>query len=399
MTEKLYDLDSYVTEFNCKVTELYNCEDKLIVVTDRTAFFPEGGGQTSDVGYLENAYVEHVEIECGKIKHYVENCVENLQKFRVGAVLHGKIDMKKRFSDMQQHTGEHIFSGIVHSLYGYDNVGFHLGSEVVTVDFNGSLDYDDVCKVERLVNNAIWDDLEVRVFYPTEQEINSIDYRSKKEINDALRLVEIPGVDMCACCAPHVKRTGEIGIFEIVSFEKYKGGTRLSILCGERALCDIRRKLDENHKVSNLLSAKETQTAEMVQKLKDDNANLNFQLQGAKLELLKYKAESVEPQKRIIVFFDTTDVNMLREFANLISEKAGEFAAVFAGDGEYKYVIISKTDFDVNSLCKKLNSAFNGRGGGRGGIVQGSISGGRDEIEAALFNSVEFEEWSEKMRN
>lgn len=374
MTEKLYDLDSYVTEFDCKVTELYSDEHKLYVVTDRTAFFPEGGGQTSDVGYLGDANVEHVEIECGKIKHTVEKTKENMDKFSVGAVLHGKIDMKKRFSDMQQHTGEHIFSGIVHSLYGYDNVGFHLGKEEVTLDFNGTLEKEDLCKVEQLVNKAVWDNLEIKVFYPTEDELNKINYRSKKEINEDLRLVEIPGVDICACCAPHVKRTGEVGMVEVVSFMRHRGGTRLSILCGERALCDIRKKLDENYMVSNLLAAKETQTFEKVEKLKEDNAKLGAKLQQAKLELLKYKAESIMPQKRMVEFTDLTDVNMLREFADLLSEKADEFAAVFGGDGEYKYVFISKTGFDVNELCKKLNAEFKGRGGGRGGIVQGSLS-------------------------
>ncbi|MCM1545370.1 MAG: alanyl-tRNA editing protein, partial [Ruminococcus sp.] len=293
-------------------------------------------------------------------------------------------DMKKRFSDMQQHSGEHIFSGIVHRLYGYDNVGFHLGSEFVTLDFNGVLEKDDVCKVERLVNKTVWDNLEIKVFYPTESELESIDYRSKKEIDEALRLVEIPGVDICACCAPHVKRTGEIGVVQVVSFEKYKGGTRLSILCGERAIADIRKKLDENHKVSNLLSAKETQTFDMVKKLKDENARLNFELQGSKLELLKCKAESIQPQEKIVVFCEITDTNMLREFANLLSEKAQNFAAVFGGDGNYKYVIISKTDFDVNGLCKKLNASFNGRGGGRGVIVQGSLCGERSKIESFL---------------
>jgi len=384
-TEKLYDLDSGVSKFDCKVVELYAEQDKLIVITDRTAFFPEGGGQTSDVGYLQDAYVENVLIERGKIKHIVENCEENLQKFRVGAALHGKVDMKKRFSDMQQHTGEHIFSGIVHKLYGYDNVGFHLGSENVTLDFNGVLEHNDVCKVERLVNKAVWDNLEVHVFYPKEEEISELDYRSKKEINEALRLVEIPGVDLCACCAPHVKRTGEIGIVEVVSFEKYKGGTRLNILCGERALADIRKKLDENHKVSNLLSAKETETADMVKKLKDDNASLNFALHGKERELLKLKAESVLPSEIIIEFCESADANTLREFADLLSDKAKKFAAVFGEGDSYKYVIISKTGYDVGALAKRLNQAFGGRGGGRGGIVQGSLTGSREDIERAVF--------------
>lgn len=385
MTEKLYDTDSYIEEFECKVINLYDYEGDLAVETDRTAFFPEGGGQTADTGTLGNLEVYDVQIKCGKLLHYVKNFEENYKKISVGEKISGKINMKKRFSDMQQHTGEHIFSGIVNKLYGYDNVGFHLGSQVVTLDFNGELKNDDICKVENLVNKAIWDNLEVRVFFPTEKELKTINYRSKKEINEALRLVEIPGVDMCACCAPHVKRTGEIGIVKVVSSEKHRGGTRVSILCGERALCDIREKLEENKKVSNLFCTKETETFKMAEKLKSDNAQLSYELSKAKLDFLKLKAQSVEEKERIVVFCDIEDTNDLREYADILSEKAKEFAAVFSGkDEDFKYVIITKNDYDVNSLCKELNSQFSGRGGGRGGIVQGSLKGEKEKIKEKI---------------
>lgn len=381
-TEKLYDLDSYVSEFYCKVIELYKDGDDLIVVTDRTAFFPEGGGQKSDIGYLGDCYVKDVQIECGKILHRVENYEESVGKFSIHGQVHGKIDMKKRFSDMQQHSGEHIFSGIVHSLFGYDNVGFHLGSEFVTLDFNGMFTKEEMCKVESLVNKAVWDNLEIRTFYPTAEELETINYRSKKEINEALRLVEIPGVDICACCAPHVQRTGEIGLVEVVNFEKFRGGTRIYILCGERALEDIRKKLDENKKISNLLSAKETETSQMVEKLKGSCNQLAFELSNAKLEALRLKAENQPPEKRIVVVCDLEDGNMVREYANILSEKAEEFAAVFGGtDGAYKYVIISKSDYDINELCKKINTSLCGRGGGRNNIVQGSVCVDRQRIE------------------
>ena len=388
MTEKLYDLDSYLWEFECKVTSLYKDGDDLIIETDRTAFFPEGGGQTSDVGFLKNLYVKDVQNKCGKVLHIVENYEENVKKLQIGEVITGKIDEKKRFSDMQQHSGEHIFSGIVHNLYGYDNVGFHLGKEVVTLDFNGALNYDDVCKVESLVNEAVWANKEIKVFYPSDEELESIDYRSKKEINEALRIVEIPGVDICACCAPHVKRTGEIGIVEVVSFEKYKGGTRLSILCGERALKDIRRKLDENKRVSNLFSAKETETFKMAEKIKKDNAVLSYKLTGAKLENLRLKAERIEKGEKLIVFCDLEDTNAIREYADILSEKAAEYAAVFGGEeGNYKFVIISKTGYDVDALSKEMREKLNARGGGRNGIVQGSLAAEREAIEK-LFESV-----------
>lgn len=383
MTEKLYDQNSYIEEFDCKVISLYKESGDLYIETDRTAFFPEGGGQLSDTGYLGNLYVKDVQNKCGKIFHIVENYEENVENLEIGTVLHGKIDMKRRFSFMQQHSGEHIFSGIVHKLYGYDNVGFHLGLETVTLDFNGVLEYDDVCKVETLVNEAVWKNLEIKAFYPSEEELVSIDYRSKKEIDEALRLVEIPGVDICACCAPHVKTTGEIGIIEVVSFEKYKGGTRLSILCGDRALKDIRKKLDQNKQIGNLLSAKETETFAMVQKVKNDCGKLNFELGAARLENLRLKAEQIEESEKIVVFCSLSDTASLREYADILSHKAKLFVAAFGGsDDDYKYVIITQSDYNVSSLCKELNSRFSGRGGGRGNIVQGSLKGSEKEINS-----------------
>lgn len=385
MTEKLYDLNSYVWEFDCKVTDLYKDGDNLIVETDRTAFFPEGGGQSSDVGYLSTLYVKDVQNKCGKILHIVENYEENVEKISIGDSIKGKIDEKKRFSDMQQHSGEHIFSGIVHTLYGYDNVGFHLGTQAVTLDFNGVLNYDDVCKVEDLVNEAVWANKKIKVFYPDEDELKRINYRSKKELDEAIRIVEIEGVDVCACCAPHVKRTGEIGIVKVLSFEKYKGGTRLYILCGERALRDIREKLTENKKISNLLSSRETETFQMVEKIKKDNADLSYKLNGARLDVLRLQAEKIEKKEKILVFCDLDDINSIREYADMLSEKAEKFGAVFGkSDKGYKFVIITKTDYDINSVVLSLREKLSAKGGGRGAIVQGSVDAEKEEIEKLI---------------
>ena len=197
MTVELYDTDSYLSEFDCKVTSLYNDNDYIYIETDRTAFFPEGGGQTCDKGSFNGINVENIQIIDSKIVHFVKNSDENAEKLKKDTVLHGKIDMKKRFSDMQQHSGEHIFSGIVNSLYGYNNVGFHLGSEIVTLDFDGELNEDDICKVENLVNEAIWKNLEIKVTLPSREELANIKYRSKIEIEGQVRIVEIPGVDIC----------------------------------------------------------------------------------------------------------------------------------------------------------------------------------------------------------
>lgn len=379
MTEKLYDTDSYLYEFNCKVISLYSDKDYIYIETDRTAFFPEGGGQTSDKGTLNGINVENVQIINGKIVHFVKNSDENAEKFLLGSILSGKIDEKKRFSDMQQHSGEHIFSGIVNSLYGYNNVGFHLGSEVVTLDFDGELNEDDICKVESLVNEAIWRNLEIKVTFPSDEELTKIKYRSKIEIDGQVRLVEIPGVDICACCAPHVKFTGEIGIVRVVNFERYKGGTRVSILCGERALYDLRHKLKQNRLVSNLTSAKQDETAAAVERLKNENEKHKYDIVGLTRELLSLKSQSIAAEDRIIIFDSKLDGKLLQDFAISIMDKAGDFAACFCGEnGAYRYSIVSNR-VNLQPLCKALNSQFSGRGGGKPEIVQGSITTGAQE--------------------
>ena len=218
MTERLYYKDQYIKEFSANVLSCTENKGKFEVILDKTAFFPEGGGQTCDKGSFNGINVENIQIIDNRIWHFVKNSEENAEKFQIGTVLSGKIDKNKRFSDMQQHSGEHIFSGIVNSLYGYNNVGFHLGSEIVTLDFDGELGEDDICKVENLVNEAIWRNLEIKVTFPSKEELAKIKYRSKIEIEGQVRLVEIPGVDVCACCAPHVKFTGEIGIVRVVNF-------------------------------------------------------------------------------------------------------------------------------------------------------------------------------------
>lgn len=385
MTEKLYDTDSYLSEFTCKVISLYSDKNYIYLETDRTAFFPEGGGQTCDKGTFDGINVENIQIIEGKIVHFVKNSDENAEKFRIGTVLTGKIDMKKRFSDMQQHSGEHIFSGIVNSLYGYNNVGFHLGTEVVTLDFDGELNEDDICKVENLVSKTIWDNLEINVSFPSDDELKKIKYRSKIEIDGQVRLVEIPGIDICACCAPHVKHTGEIGIVRVVNFERYKGGTRVSILCGERALYDLRHKLKQNRLVSNLTSAKQDETAAAVERLKNENEKLKYDIVGLTRELLSLKSQSIEHQDRIIVFDDNLQGKLLQDFAISLMDKSAEFSACFSSEnGLYRYCIVSR-QINLQPLCKALNSKFSGRGGGKPEIVQGSLTAQtKDEITAFL---------------
>ena len=383
MTEKLYDLDGTVTDFGCKVVDLYEESGRLAVVLDRTAFFPTGGGQTCDRGTLAGTDVENVELRGETILHFVENSEENVKKFQKGVAIRGKVDWNKRFSDMQQHSGEHILSGIVHNRFGFNNVGFHLSESGVTVDFDGIFSENDLCKVEVLVNEVVWKNVEIRVWYPDETALQTLVYRSKKEIDGPLRIVEIPGVDVCACCAPHVGRTGEIGQFRILSAEKHRGGTRLSILCGARALQDGRIKLQENAAVSRMLSCKQNDTASHVQKLKSEKEALAFRLVGLQRKVLAQQAAAATPQKRMVEFLDA-DMETLRFYADLLADKASEFAAVFGEGTPRQFVILSKTGFDVNALCAALRKAFAAKGGGRDGIVQGSVDADAEALRRAI---------------
>lgn len=390
MTEKLYDRDSTLQEFDCKVIGLYNINDTTLgVETDRTAFFPEGGGQTSDRGvFFVDAltpaiHVENVQIDTEHLLHFVENSEENVKSLKIGTLLHGKIDWEKRFSDMQQHSGEHILSGIVHRLYGFSNVGFHLSAQEVTVDFDGELSENDICKVESLVNKTIWQNLEIHAWYPSETDLLAITYRSKKEIDGPLRLVEIPSVDICACCAPHVRHTGEIGLLRVVQAERHRGGTRLWILCGARAMEDAAAKLKENHKVGVLLSAKQTETFAAVQRLKEKNAALSFALVGTQRELLALRAKTVTPQTALVEQIDA-DGTLLRDYADLLADKADAFAAVFSAGDDMKFVIISKHGFALAPVAETLRSTFGAKCGGRGGVLQGALCGAFDAVRATL---------------
>ena len=381
MVEKLYYKDQYLRSFSSAVTASGTIDGEAFVELERTAFFPEGGGQTSDRGRIAGMTVTHVDLVDGRILHFLEDGSSGLP---VGAEAECEIDWKKRFSDMQQHTGEHIFSGVVHRLYGLENVGFHLGENFVTLDFPRMLDPDELAEAELEVNRIIYENHPVRAFFPGEDELEGLQYRSKKEISDELRLVEIENVDLCACCAPHVAFTGEVGIVKVIGTEKLRGGCRISILCGERAFFDISAKLLQNKQISVLLSEKETDTFSAVRRLKSEKENAEFSLTGEKIERMKLIASGMS-EKNVLIEFCDFEGELLRRFADILSEKAGAFAAAFSGaEGDYRFVMISKTGADLNAVLERLKASFAVRGGGRNGIVQGSVSAPRAELESVL---------------
>lgn len=378
MTEKLFYEDSHRTECVGKVLACEEKKDHYEIVLDQTVFFPEGGGQYADTGVLGEAKVLDVHEKQGVIYHWCDRPVE------VGSTVVGRIQWEERFEKMQQHSGEHIVSGLVHEKFGYNNVGFHLGGDYCTMDFDGPITKDELKEIERLANEAVYQNLKIEVSYPSKEELKNMEYRSKIEIDGQVRIVTIPKYDVCACCAPHVKDTGEIGMIKLVNMINYKGGGRITMLCGRRALRDYDAK-DENVKeISALLCAKELETAEAVRHLKEEQESLKGKYHSLKQKLLQYRAQEIPVDEggKIAVFACDLTGNEPRELMNLLLDKGAKICGVFAGtdDEGYRYVIGSRSE-DVRPIGKVMNEAFEGRGGGKPVMVQGTLCGKKEEME------------------
>ena len=376
---RLYYATPYVKTFMCTVEScVQNKKGTWDAVLNQTAFYPEGGGQPSDTGTLNGVKVLHVSEKGETIIHELEAPLEE------GTLAEGVIDWQKRYDNMQQHTGEHIFSGLVHKHFGYDNVGFHMGTDEVTVDFNGVLTQEQLDDLEDETNQLIYDNVPVHVFYPSEEELAQLDYRSKKELTGAVRIVEIPGGDICACCGTHVETTGEVGIIKLRTMINYKGGVRISMLCGRRALVDYRERLKDEIRISNLLSAKLALVPEAVEKLKNEIQEKDFANGRLWQQLLEKKAESYPESNDILaVFEENLSPVQLRQLATMLYEKKkGKIAGVFSGKEEeqlYQYALGS-SQADMCKLSKAMNGALNGRGGGSNLMAQGSFKASAAEI-------------------
>ena len=384
-TEKLYDKDSYLKEFQATVL---SCEQKnentWRVVLDKTAFFPEGGGQTGDIGWLNDVEVTDTREKNGVIYHETKASLE------AGTKVAGKIDFAVHFDKMQQHTGEHILSGIVCSAYNYNNVGFHLSSEITTLDFDGELSAEQVRELEIRVNQAIHENIPVQVKFPTKVELAELDYRSKIEIEGQVRIVEIPGIDRCACCAPHVKTTSEVGLLKIQSCDRHRGGCRLTIVCGMRALKDYQQKQKSVGKVSAALSAKPEKIAEAVEHLQEQQTKLREQLNHIQAMYLQEKLDKIHAEDQCVcIFEESLDSIAMRNFVNGAMEKCDGICGAFIGsDGKGYHYILGSKEQDVREISKQLNAKFNGKGGGKPQMVQGSLNGAKKEILEVIENLI-----------
>ena len=377
MTEKLYYIDSHLFAFEAAVTGCEETKGGFAVTLDRTAFFPEGGGQLADTGSIGEARVLDVHEKEGRILHYTDRPLPVGERFACA------VDAEQRLRRMQNHSGEHIVSGLVYREHGFDNVGFHMGPDCMTMDYSGELSWEQLMRIERLANEAVRADLPMKIWFPPEEELASLFYRSKLELTENVRIVEIPGIDRCACCAPHVNRTGEVGLVKILTAERHRGGVRITALCGMDAWELAARQQESVTAISGLLSVPRDAIVPGVERLLELQTAQKERIAALSLELARLRAESAEKTEGNLVLFDRVlDEVAQRELVNLLMEKCA-VAAVFSGsDAEgWRYVVGSR-ETDLRKNGRTINAGINGRGGGSPRMIQGRAAADSETIRA-----------------
>jgi len=376
-TRKLYYEDSHLRTFSAEVLSCEKTEKGFEVILNATAFYPEGGGQAADTGFLNGIRVKDTRERGETVVHLCEAALEP------GTAAEGTIDYENRFHRMQQHSGEHIVSGIVGRRYGYHNVGFHMGSEVTTIDLDGVIPPEDLADIEREANEAVWRNLPVSCTYPSPKALETIAYRSKKALPWPVRIVDIPGFDTCACCGTHVKFTGEIGLIKLISVMGFRGGTRMEMACGSQAFDLLNACFDQNRQVSQAFSAKIMETGEAARRMNDQVASLKYRIVGLERQVFGAIAAGYAGRGDAVHFEESLDNVAVRELADRIAEVCGGTAAVFSGSDAqgYAFCLVTRQG-DLRQLGKAMTQQLNGRGGGKPNFQQGRVNASRVEIEA-----------------
>ena len=379
-TRKLYYEDSHIQTFSALVTDCEKTEAGWEILLDATAFYPEGGGQACDLGVLGNVRVLDVQERGETIVHLCDGPLE------VGQTVAGTIDYDRRFVLMQQHSGEHIVSGIINRRYGFHNVGFHMGTDIITIDFDGVIPQEDLADIEWEANRAIWANVPVRCWYPSEEELPNVFYRTKRALPWPVRIVEIPGFDSCACCGTHVANTGEIGLIKLFTTTGLRGGTRMEMACGQRALMLMNQAYDQNRLVSQAFSAKISETGAAARRMNEALEAGKQKVTALQRKLFDGIAKNYVNCGNVLHFEEALDSVLVRELADKIADVCGGTAAVFSGgDGEgYAFCLVTR-EGDLREQVKTMTKALNGRGGGKPNFQQGRVQATRVEIEA-FFN-------------
>ena len=375
-TRKLYYEDCHLKTFTATVTGCRQDPLGWLITLDATAFYPEGGGQACDLGTLGEARVLDVQEREDEILHLCD------RPLPVGTAVAGNLDWERRFDLMQQHSGEHILSGLVNQAYGFHNAGFHVGRGAMEIDFDGIIPAEDIPALEERANRVIWENLPIHCHIPDPDTLSKTPYRTKRSLPWPVRLVQIPDTDSCACCGVHVAATGEIGLLKILSCVKFRQGVRLELVCGKRAWDYLQQVFHQNRQVSQLLSAKPLETGEAAKKLQEALAAEKFRCAGLQKQVFTGIAKDYVNQSNVLHFASPLEPGQVRELADGIAQVCTGWAAVFSPrEGGFHYCLASR-DGDLRQLGKDMTAALNGRGGGKPNFQQGTLTAGEAEIRA-----------------
>ena len=375
---KLYYEDCLLRSFTATVTGCSQTEKGWEVTLSATAFYPEGGGQACDLGTLGSARVLDVRERDGQIIHLCDS--------PVSGQVEGHLDWERRFDLMQQHTGEHILSGLIYDRFGWHNTGFHVGKDAMEVDFDGPISPEALAELEQQANAIVWENRPIHCWIPSPEELPHISYRTKRALEWPVRIVDVPKADTCACCGVHVASTGQVGLIKILSAAKFHQGIRIQLVCGKRAYDYIAAVYEQNRQVSQLFSAKVLETGAAAQKATEMLAAEKLRANTLQSQLFDRIAEDYVNQDDVIYFASPLDGGQLRELAEKISARCSGYAAVFSPkEGGFAYCL-AQPDGDLRQLCKDMNTALSGRGGGKPPFQQGTVSATEEEIRAFFHN-------------
>lgn len=372
--ETLYYKNNYLTEFETIVKDCIEENGKIKIILNNTAFYPEGGGQPADTGFINDVKVLDVQEKAGIIYHIVD------KKIETGSNVKCKINFEERLNNMQSHTAEHIVSGLICRKFNSTNVGFHIGKDFVTMDFNVTINEENLREIEKEVNHAVYKNIPVIINTYSKEEAKNLNYRSKKELDEDIRIVEIPGYDICACCGIHVNTTGEIGLIKLLKVEKYKSGVRIYMLVGDKALSDYTDKYNQINKISTLLSLKLDEVydgvlhqLEEIEKLKKDKSDL-------KNAIFENEISVFEKQKNLILEKENMEMNDMKNYCMKLKSKASNISGIISNG---KFIFMSDT-VNLKEVLQTLKENIDIKGGGNNQLIQGQVNGNFDKIKEII---------------
>lgn len=379
---KLFYEDSHLQEFTARVTGCTQCDGSWQVTLDATAFYPEGGGQSCDLGTLGGVNVLDVRESGQEILHLCDGPLD------VGTEVTGRIDWVRRFDLMQQHTGEHILSGLIHEKFGYHNTGFHVGADCMEVDFDGPIGPEDLAELELRANEAVWADIPLKCWTPDPEELQTVFYRTKRALPWPVRIVQVPGYDSCACCGVHVKRTGEVGLIKILSCTRLRGGVRLQMVCGARAYRHTVTIFEENRLVSQAFSVPMEATGAGARKMNDALTAEKARSAHLLSRIFDSIAAEYAGRENAVHFEEGLEPGQVRVLADKIAGVISGWCAVFSGeDGNYAYCLAAR-EGDLRPMGKEMTAALQGRGGGKPNFQQGSLRTTQQQIQAFFTGNI-----------